>query len=141
MDTSHEIVENHPVIFFDGVCNLCNSSVNFIIDRDPKKTFRFSSLQSEYAKKNLLPNFGGQNQPDSIVLKRKGRIYIKSSAALRVAAKMPGLWPLLMIFWIIPKPLRDAIYDLVARNRYKWFGKKDACRIPSPELRERFLES
>lgn len=123
-------------ILFDGVCNLCNASVNFIIDRDPKGYFRFAALQSDAAKAlGEAPN----GDPDSIVLLEDGVRYEQSTAALRIARRLSGLWPVLYAGIILPRPLRDLVYRFIARNRYKWFGRRDACRLPSPELKARFL--
>lgn len=129
------------IVLFDGVCNLCNSSVNFIIDRDPKARFKFAALQSEKGQE-LLSQILRTNESsfDSIVLISNNSVYIKSSAALRIARHLNGLWPILYSFMIIPKPLRDFVYDFIAKNRYKWFGKSDVCRIPTPDLQSRFIE-
>ncbi|RRB04589.1 thiol-disulfide oxidoreductase DCC family protein [Larkinella rosea] len=128
------------IIVFDGVCNLCNGAVNFIIDHDPKNRFRFVALQSETGQE-LLNRYPSANGPvDSIVLIRNGQSFVKSDAALAIARCLSGVWPVLTIFRIIPRFLRDAVYDLIARNRYRFFGKQDACRLPTPELRARFLE-
>ncbi len=130
---------NHKIILFDGVCNLCNSSVNFIIDRDKKNIFKFAALQSEKGQK-FLNKFGmDQNDFDSVVLVVENKFYSKSSAALKIVKEFPFLWKALYIFIIIPAPLRNFFYDLVAKNRYNWFGKKDSCRMPSPELKNKFL--
>lgn len=127
------------IILFDGVCNLCNASINFIIDRDPQSHFRFAALQSE-AGQALLERYNQKNSDfDSIVLLKDGRIYQKSDAALEIARGMNGLWSWLYVFKILPRFLRNALYDFIARNRYRWFGRMDACRIPTPELRARFL--
>lgn len=123
-------------VLFDGVCNLCNASINFIIDRDPKAYFRFAALQSDAAKQ-LGETVTGD--PDSIILIEDGKRYDKSTAALRIARRLSGVWPVLYMGIILPRPLRDVIYRFIARNRYKWFGKSDACRLPSPELKARFL--
>ena len=131
---------NNPVIFFDGVCNLCNSSVQFVIKRDPKANFRFASLQSDLAKQLLPKGLSEDDNLQSIVMLSGDTVYTKSTAALRVAKKLSGLWPVLYLFMLIPKFLRDAVYDFIARNRYKWFGKKDECMIPTPEMKERFLD-
>ncbi len=130
-----------PVILFDGVCNLCSASVNFVIDRDPGARFRFAPLQSE-AGREILTAHGESipvGDPDSIVLVEDGAVYERSTAALRIARDLGGPWSLLYVFIIIPAFVRDAVYRLVARNRYRWFGKSDACRVPTPELRARFL--
>lgn len=129
----------HPVILFDGVCNFCDASINFVIDRDPDRKFRYASLQSE-AGERLLTKFGlDTTNYDSFVLVDGEKFYTKSSAALRVAKEMQGAWQLLYGFIIVPKFIRDAVYSLIAKNRYKWFGKKDECMLPSPEVRELFL--
>jgi predicted DCC family thiol-disulfide oxidoreductase YuxK len=129
----------HATVLFDGVCNLCNGSVLFVIDRDPVGYFQFVALQSETARR-LLAELGGA-PPDlsSIVLLEGGQLYTRSTAALRIAGRLTGLWRLLHVCLLIPRPIRDAVYDWVARNRYRWFGKEEACRLPSPELRARFL--
>lgn len=129
----------HPVILFDGVCNLCNSAVQFVIERDKKKLFRFASLQSEYGQSQLKKHCLLDKNIDSIVLVDEGKTYIKSTAALRIAKKMGGLYPLAYAFIIVPAFIRNWVYDFVARNRYRWFGKQDACWIPTPELKSLFL--
>ena len=132
-------VSSSPVILFDGVCNLCNGSVNFVIDRDPEGIFRFGSLQSNQAAP-LLARYGLEDSAlDSIVLIEDGRVYRKSDAVLRIARRLPGAWPLLYGAMAVPRVLRDAVYDWVARNRYRWFGRSDTCRVPTPELKARFL--
>ncbi|MEO1054157.1 MAG: thiol-disulfide oxidoreductase DCC family protein [Bacteroidota bacterium] len=131
----------NDVILFDGVCNLCNSSVNFVIDRDKGRYFKFAALQSE-AGQELLSSLGQPTENfDSIVLVSNGKIYKKSRAALEVARKLRGLWPLLYVFMIVPWFIRNPIYDLIAKNRYRWFGKSNECRMPTPELKQRFLDS
>jgi predicted DCC family thiol-disulfide oxidoreductase YuxK len=128
-----------PIILFDGVCNLCNSSVLFIIQRDPKSKFRFASLQSDFGKSQML-RFGLNNSElDSVLLIKEEILYQKSNAALEIARNLTGGWPLLYGFKIIPAFLRDWIYNWIARNRYRWFGKKDACMIPTPALKSRFV--
>lgn len=128
------------LILFDGVCNFCNASVNFIIRRDPKGVFRFAPLQSEAGKKTLQKFHLSTTDLDTMVLIEGDRFFTRSSAGLRIARRLTGLWPLLFIFIIIPKFLRDAVYNLVARNRYKWWGKRDACMVPTPEVKKRFLD-
>ena len=128
------------VIFFDGVCNLCNSSVQLIIKKDKKGAFLFASLQSEFAKNNLPASLNNEGDFKSIVLLDGDQLRIKSSAALTIAKTLSGLWPLLYVFIIIPKFIRDFVYDIIARNRYNWFGKKDQCMIPSKQLQSRFLD-
>ncbi len=131
----------NPVILFDGVCNLCSIVVQFIIKHDPKHQFRFASLQSEFGQK-LMKHFGlPVDQFHSFILFEDGKIYKRSSAALRVAKKLKGLWPLLYGFIIIHPFLRNAVYNFIARNRYKWLGKKEECWIPTPELKALFIDA
>jgi len=127
------------VILFDGVCNFCNSSVQFIIKRDPRGIYQFTSLQSEVGQK-LLKDHEVPVELDSFIYIEDEKIYFKSTAALKVFRNLKGLWKFLYIFIIVPRPLRDVVYGVIARNRYKWFGKRDACMIPSPEQRKRFLD-
>lgn len=128
--------EDHPVILFDGVCNLCTGSVQFVIERDSRMLFRFASLQSPSAERIL----GRRDALESMVLYQNGEVYRKSGAALRVARRLDGLWPLLAVLLIIPRPLRDAAYDWIGRRRYRLFGRRDTCWVPRPELAERFLD-
>lgn len=133
-------IKNPDILLFDGVCNLCNGAVNFIIDRDPKGHFKFAALQSDFGQEKLDELGFDQEDFDSLVLLSDGKVYKKSSAALRIAKKLNGLYPLLYVFIIIPPFIRHALYDLIARNRYKWFGKRETCRMPTPELKARFVE-
>jgi predicted DCC family thiol-disulfide oxidoreductase YuxK len=127
------------IILFDGVCNLCSSVVQFVIKRDKKGHFQFASLQSE-AGQSLLDEYEVDRKTDSFILIENGNCYMKSSAALKVAKNLDGLWKIVTIGLVIPKPLRDFIYDIIARNRYKWFGKKDSCMLPPPSIKKRFIE-
>jgi predicted DCC family thiol-disulfide oxidoreductase YuxK len=130
----------NPILFFDGVCNLCNQSVVFIIKNDKKKIFRFATIQSEFANKTLTPLGIDTNNPDSVILLYKDRFFQKSDTAL-ITCKLLGFpFSFLWVFWIVPSLIRNPLYNFVAKNRYKWFGKKDACMIPNPELKKRFLE-
>jgi predicted DCC family thiol-disulfide oxidoreductase YuxK len=124
------------VVLFDGVCNLCNGAVRFILARDPAGRFRFASLQSEAARR-LLRDDG---RAETIVLLEAGKTYTKSTAALRIARGLRFPWPLLYAFVAVPRPLRDLVYDWVARHRYRWFGKRETCLLPTPEVRGRFVE-
>lgn len=135
------MVENgKKIILFDGVCNLCNNSVLFVIKRDKKDLFRYASLQSEVGQQLVRERGIDTSQVDSIILIEPGVAYFtKSDAALEIAQHLGGLWKLSAVFTWIPKSIRDAVYDFVARNRYKWYGKKDACMVPTPELRAKFL--
>jgi predicted DCC family thiol-disulfide oxidoreductase YuxK len=128
-----------PVLLFDGVCNLCNFVVSFTIERDPAGKFAFASLQSEYGQAILAKHNLSQKTFDSFILQEGAQIYVKSTGALRVARGLGGLWPLMYGFIVVPRPIRDAVYSFIAKNRYRWFGKKDQCMIPSPEVRARFL--
>lgn len=134
------IPANKHIILFDGVCNLCNSAINFVIKRDPNNRFVFAPLQSKAGDLLTKQYDIDTTQVDSIILIKNNKAYTKSTAALRIGQQLTGLYPLLSIFLILPSFLRNWVYDYVARNRYKWFGKKDACMIPTPELRSKFLE-
>ncbi|HLR71457.1 MAG TPA: thiol-disulfide oxidoreductase DCC family protein [Pseudogracilibacillus sp.] len=126
------------IVLFDGDCNFCNKSVQFIIKRDPNGLFKFASLQSEIGEQ-LLKQYNVTTHIDSIVLIDKNRAYVKSSAALRICKHLRGIWKLFYSFLIIPKPLRDIGYNLIAKYRYKWFGINHQCKIPTDEERSRFL--
>jgi predicted DCC family thiol-disulfide oxidoreductase YuxK len=127
------------VVLFDGVCNLCNRFVHFVIARDPSGRFHFGALQSDAARRMLREAHTPATVPDSIVLVDEGRVFTRSTAALRVARGLRFPWPLAYGLIAVPRPLRDWVYDIVARNRYVWFGKRDACMVPTPDLRARFL--
>lgn len=126
------------VILFDGVCNLCTASVQFVIQRDPRARFAFAPLGSDVANE-LLRASGFHAIHDTIILVEKDGIYDESTAALRIARRLSGAWPLMAMWLVVPKILRDAVYRLIARNRYRWFGRRKACMVPTPELRRRFL--
>lgn len=126
------------IVLFDGVCNFCNGAVNFIINHDPNKKFRFAPLQSEIGQE-LQQKHGIGDDIDSIVLVEDDKAYTHSTAGLRVARTMGGIWSLAYIFIIVPAPIRDFFYKLFARNRYRLFGRQDACVLPTPDVRERFL--
>lgn len=128
------------VIYFDGVCNLCNGSVQFVIKRDKAGKFRFAPLQSRAGQAILARNGLSGEHFTSFLLSENGKLYRRSTAALRVVRRLPGAWPLLYGFIIVPPFIRNAVYDFIARNRYRWFGKKEACMVPTPELKSRFLE-
>ncbi|OFZ29679.1 MAG: hypothetical protein A2622_10675 [Bdellovibrionales bacterium RIFCSPHIGHO2_01_FULL_40_29] len=126
------------IIFFDGICPLCNGFVDFVLKKDSKRHFQYASLQSDFAKTNLPE----QNLSlDSVVLLENSQIYMKSTAVLRVLFQLGGYWtPLCIIASIIPRPLRDFFYDIIAKNRYRVFGKYETCRLPSSEERSLFLD-
>jgi predicted DCC family thiol-disulfide oxidoreductase YuxK len=133
--------QQNGIILFDGVCNFCNSSVNFIIDHDAKNYFKFAALQSE-AGERLQKEYGINAEDkdlDSVLLIEDEKLHTHSTAALRIARNLKGALPLLYVFIIVPKPLRDFFYKLFAKNRYRLFGKRDACRLPLPEERAKFL--
>ena len=130
----------YPVILFDGVCNLCTGSVRFVIARDSRKQFRFASLQSPVAEQLLGAQGRDGDRLESVVLVVGERTYRKSTAALLIARRLGGLWPLLAALLVIPRPLRDAVYGWIGRRRYRLFGKRDVCWKPQPELAERFLD-
>lgn len=128
------------ILLFDGVCNLCNSSVQWVIDHDSDMKFQFASLQSDFSKQKLK-QLGVENEDlNTVILIDGNQVYKRSSAALEVLKKLGGGWQLFYIFKIIPAPIRDLIYDFIAKNRYRWFGKEESCRIPTPELKSRFLD-
>jgi predicted DCC family thiol-disulfide oxidoreductase YuxK len=127
------------IILFDGHCHLCCGSVQFILPRDPKRHFQFAPIDGTTAKE-LFAQWNPATVPDSIVLFENGKFYTRSTAALRVSRKLSGAWPLLYAFVIIPAPIRDWVYTLIAKNRYKWFGRSESCWMPKPEWKERFLD-
>lgn len=128
-----------PFILFDGVCNFCDSSVNFIIKRDRKNQLLFAPLQSP-AGRELAGQYGFKNDYlGSMVFVENGKAYTRSTAALRIATYLGGGWPLLKVLLLVPRFIRDAAYDLIARNRYKWFGKKESCMVPGPAIRAKFI--
>jgi predicted DCC family thiol-disulfide oxidoreductase YuxK len=131
---------SHALVLFDGVCNLCNGAVNFIIDHDPEAYFRFAPLQSDAAQDHLRGTAAAGTTLDTIVLVEEGTPYVRSTAALRIARRLTAPWPLLYLFIAVPRPLRDAVYNGIARHRYDWFGQRDQCRLPTPDLKARFLD-
>jgi len=126
------------IILFDGECNFCDKSVQFIIKRDPEAIFSFTSQQGEAGRK-MIKKHHAPSSIDSIILIENDTYYLKSSAALRICRHLQGAWKLLFIFILVPYPIRDFFYNILAKNRYKWFGKKDQCTLPTPEVRKRFL--
>ncbi len=135
-----EIPDNKKIILFDGVCNLCNSSVLFVIKRDKKNQFLFAPLQSDLGDRFIRERGIDTQRADSIILLEPGvAYYTKSSAALKIGQAFGGGWKVLALFEWIPPVVRDFFYDIIAKNRYRWFGKKEACMIPTPELQAKFL--
>ncbi|WP_159947493.1 thiol-disulfide oxidoreductase DCC family protein [Polaribacter septentrionalilitoris] len=137
----NEIPKNKKIILFDGVCNLCNDSVLKVIKNDTKNTFLFTALQSDSGQKIINHLKIDISKIDSIILYEPGVSYeIKSTAALKIMNDFGGFWKITQIFWVLPETFRNVIYDFIAKNRYKWFGKKESCMIPTPELKAKFLE-
>ncbi|RPD98627.1 thiol-disulfide oxidoreductase DCC family protein [Aureibaculum marinum] len=133
-------LDNKSIILFDGICNLCNNAVQFIIKRDKDNHFLFTSLQSDVAQ-DILLHFKLKNSDfDSIILIDNGKLFTKSTASLQISKKLDGLWKYLYVLIIIPEFIRDFFYTLLAQNRYKWFGKKETCMIPNKTIKNRFLE-
>jgi predicted DCC family thiol-disulfide oxidoreductase YuxK len=132
-------MEKKSIIMFDGVCNLCNGFVNFLIVRDKQNKFQFGSLQSPVVSDLLRKHNFLTNDLSTVILLEDGKLYYQSTAVLRILRQMAGAWPLLYAFIVIPKPLRDFIYNTIAKHRYKLFGRQDACMIPTPELRAKFV--
>lgn len=132
--------QEHPVILFDGVCNLCHTAVQFVIARDPKRHFRFASLQSDYGQAIAQKADLSTTDLSSFILYENGVTYTRSTGALKTTKGLSGGWPLLYAFIIVPKFIRDAVYDLVAKNRYRWFGKQESCWVPTPALKALFLD-
>jgi predicted DCC family thiol-disulfide oxidoreductase YuxK len=128
------------VVLFDGVCNLCNGIVRFVIRRDPRAHFQFAPLTSEAAARALASASFTGPLPDTVVLIDEGRVFMRSDAALRIARKLGFPWPLAYGLVIVPRGLRDWLYDVVARHRYRWFGRRDTCMVPTPAVRARFLD-
>jgi len=135
-----DTLEPKQIILFDGLCNLCDRSVQFIIKRDPKKQFRFSSLQSPFGNKQLHAFRLSANELYSIILVKEGTYLQKSDAALEIAKSLQQPWPFFYAFKIVPRFFRDWMYDVIAKNRYSWFGKKESCMIPTQDLKSRFIE-
>ncbi len=148
--------KDYRIVAFDGICNLCNSTVNWIIDNDPKQQFKFIALQDidrleksgfdlkdlQFTEKSTSVNSESnrdESQMQSLYLIEQGKIYNKSTAVLRICRRLSGLCPLLYLYILIPRTLRDTVYDFIAKNRYHWFGRRKECRIPSAALKDRFL--
>lgn len=148
-NNSHQQAIPQRLLLFDGLCNLCDRSVQFIIRHDPKGRFKFAALQSGYAQKVLRRypdadsiNREGQNtQLRTIVFILKGKEYLRSTAILKVMHELGWPWRILTVFYLLPKGFRDRLYNYIAGHRYKWYGKKESCMIPTPELRNRFMDA
>lgn len=133
-------ITTFEIIVFDGMCNLCSGAVQFIIKRDPGMHYKFASLQSGYGQRILKQLDLSPTELHSIILLRGEKCLQRSDAALEIAKNLSGGWPLFYGFKMIPRFIRDGVYDLIARNRYSWFGKKNACWMPTPELMARFVD-
>ncbi len=133
-------MEQSPIIFFDGVCNYCNALVNFIIRQDRKKIFCFAAMQKGFGQQFLKDHQLPTDRFETFYLLLNEKVYSRSTAALKILARLPWYWKWAQFFWIFPRFIRDFFYNIIARNRYRWFGKKDACMIPKPGLKERFYE-
>lgn len=133
------MASNSPIILFDGACSLCSGSVTFILRRDRRRRFRFAALQSPAARR-LLGDRHPIELPDSLILLQGGRLFTRSAAALRIARQLRFPWPCFAALWLVPRPLRDWAYDVLARRRHRWFGRRDACLLPDPRWQELFLE-
>lgn len=131
--------DKHPILLFDGVCNLCNRFVQEVITRDQKGIIHFASLQSDIGQE-LLHRHGIDPTLDTVVLIDQGKAMVQSDVALQIFGYLGGTWSLLQVFFIVPKFIRDGVYDWIAKNRYRWFGKRETCMMPKPEWVERFLD-
>jgi predicted DCC family thiol-disulfide oxidoreductase YuxK len=133
------MTDDSPILLFDGVCNLCSGAVRFVIRHDPRGRFRFAALQSETGRRLLVQHGLPPDALDTFVLIEGTRCFTRSDTALELARRLGGGWRALAILRLVPRPIRDAAYGVVVRNRYRWFGKSDRCMVPTPELARRFL--
>jgi predicted DCC family thiol-disulfide oxidoreductase YuxK len=134
------LVVNEHTVLFDGVCNLCNGFVQFIIRNDERGRFQFGALQSAEAQQLLIGTELRPQELDTVIYLRKGKVLTRSTAALYILKEMGGAWSLMVVFLVVPRFIRDAVYRFVANNRYRWFGRRESCMLPTPELRARFLD-
>lgn len=135
----HEWAKHERVIVFDGICNWCNAWVNVTIDHDPDAKFKFGTLQSQPAQQLLKELCLPAKDFETFLLLEQNHVYTKSTAALRIVRDLSGFWPFFYLGIMIPRPLRDALYDYIARHRYEWMGKSKTCRVPTPTERGRFV--
>lgn len=131
---------SHPILLFDGVCRLCNAWVDFVLEHDRKGAVRLAALQSVAAQKLVRRYGSGQEPADSVLLIKAGRMYEKSEAILQLASTLGGIWKILLVGHAVPRAWRDRLYDVVARNRFRWFGRRETCRLPDPEQLHRFVD-
>ncbi len=129
----------HPIVLFDGVCNLCHAAVRFIVERDPDAVFRFAPLESDVGRRLLAGSYAEGQWPDSVILFENGRPFTGSEAALRIVRRLGLPWSALRVLRILPADIREWAYGVVARRRYDWFGRLDSCPVPDPHQRARFL--
>lgn len=133
-------MSDHPIVLFDGVCNVCNRLTRFVIEHDPPPArFRLAPLQSETGRRLLREHGLPEDDLDTFVLVEGDRAWVRSTAALRLLARLGPPWSLLAVLRVVPRPLRDAVYSWIARHRYEWWGKRDQCMVPTPDVRSRFL--
>ncbi len=135
----HRTINPAYIVLFDGVCNLCNSSVQFIIKHDKKAQFSFASLQGEFGQRFLKEKRLPLDHFNSFMLLENEKVFSKSTGALRMLKHLGAKWQFFYIFIIVPKPIRDSVYNFISKNRYRWFGKKETCWLPTAELKKRFL--
>lgn len=140
MDSRDAIKTGQKIVLFDGVCNLCTWSVQFIVNRDPKGKFRFASLQSDIGKELMIENGQDPEVLESIILVDGDKTYYRSRAALEIARQLSGLWPVFYVFSVLPQGVTDFFYNIIAKNRYRWFGRQDQCMVPTKDLSLRFIE-
>lgn len=132
-------MEDSKIILFDGVCNLCNSFVQRVIKNDSKNKFKFASLQSEFGQNFLKNHKIDQQDFKTLILIEGEQFYVKSTAALRIGRELNGIYKVSAILILIPKPIRDFFYHIVSKKRYNWFGKRESCWLPTPELKNKFI--
>jgi len=132
-------MNNRHLVIFDGVCNFCNGAVNFIIERDPYEKFAFTPMQSDFAQETLRSYGIEKVGVDTIILVKNGKIFIRTNAVLEIAKDLTGYWYLLNVFKVVPRPVRDWLYRVIARNRYKLFGRATKCKLPTPDVKNRFI--
>jgi len=135
-----EVQAHEHIVLFDGVCNLCNGFVQFIIRNDKKEHFHFGALQSAEAQELLKGSPIRPADLDTVIYLRKGKALTRSTAALQILKELGGAWSLMAVFFVVPRFLRDAVYRFIGNNRYRWFGRQESCMLPTPELRARFLD-
>lgn len=133
------MVQMGGIVLFDGECHFCNKSVQFIYKRDPQEYFQFAHRHSKIGKK-LMKQYGIDETIDSLIFIEEEKFYLRSTAALKICKNLQGMWKCFYIFILVPKPIRDYCYKIIAKNRYRWLGKNDPCFLPPPDFRKRFLE-